>query len=79
MAERNPLALTSAGPASSADPERRGAFPADGGGLQHGLHVLVLCSVLGVLQPLGLALAGGGAAGELAGLREGKKTKDLLF
>lgn len=78
VAVRNPVALTSAGPASSADPERRGALPADGGGLQHSLHVLVLRSVLGVLQPLGLALAWGGVAGELAGLREGKN-KDLLF
>lgn len=70
VAKRKLLALTSAGPASSADPERCGAFPADGGGLQHGLHVLVLSSILSVLQPLGLALAGGGAAGELARLRE---------
>lgn len=70
MAQRQLLALTSAGPASSADPERCGALPADGGGLQHGLHVLVLSSILSVLQALGLALAGRGAAGELAGLQE---------
>lgn len=68
--QRKLLALTSAGPASSADSECRGAFPTDGGGLQHGLHVLMLCSVFSILQPLGLALAGGWAAGELAGLRE---------
>lgn len=70
------LALTSAGPAPSAHAERHGAFPAHGGGLQHSLHVLVLGRVLGVLQALRLALAGRGAAGELAGLRE---EKDLLF
>jgi len=70
VARRKGPGLTSAGPAPRAHPERRRAFPADGGGLQHGLHVLVLRGVLGVLQPLGLALAGGRAAGELAGLRE---------
>lgn len=69
-------ALTPAGPAPRADAERHGAVPARGAGLQHGLHVLVLGGILGVLQALGLALAGRGAAGELARLRE---EKDLLF
>lgn len=70
MAKKKLLALTPAGPAASANPQCRGALPADTGGLQHGLHVLVLRSVLGVLQALGLALRGGRGAGELAGLRE---------
>lgn len=66
------LALTSAGAAPSADAEGHGAVPRHGAGLQHSLHVLVLSSILGILQALGLALAGWGAAGELAGLREEK-------
>lgn len=70
VAKKKLLALTPAGPAASANPQCRGALPADTGGLQHGLHVLVLRSVLGVLQALGLALGGGRGAGELAGLRE---------
>lgn len=70
------LALTSAGPAPSADTECHGAFPTHGGGFQHSLHVLVLSSILGILQALGLALAGRGAAAELAGLWG---EKDLLF
>lgn len=76
MWPRGTLALTSAGPAPSADAECHGAVPSHGAGLEHCLHVLVLGSILSILQALGLALAGRGAAGELAGLRE---EKDLLF
>lgn len=68
ITDRKLPALTPAEPAASANPQRCRALPADRGGLQHSLHVLVLCGILGVLQTLGLDWGGGWGAGELSRL-----------
>ena len=63
--------VTSACSAACADAQHGGGvLQGRGRGLQHGLHVLVLGSVLRIAQALWLARGRRGTAGELARLQE---------